>query len=302
MRKVIMLSMVVSAANGVVFAGNVQLDPPDNTLPLPTATIPANANNTLPPPFATLLPKQATQSSDWTGFYAGVNGGYGWDENQTNFSPLKSPLLLPVNPTAVSFNSSGGIHGAQLGYDWQADNNKSLVVGVETDLDGSTITGSATQVSTVSGVLAPFISSNPYSTTEKIDWFGTVRPVVGMLTQNDRWLFYITAGMAYARLEDSANTDFIPMTERELPASKTITDFGWTGGGGVEWRFDGHISAGLQYLYLDFDSISANATETRLAFIPGASLLGVPAPEFVNMGYRWFNSANVLKLDLNYRF
>src|SRR5216683_213363 len=56
----------------------------------------------------------------WTGFYAGVNAGYGWAN---------------VGVAGASNNLSGFIGGGQLGYNWQIG---AFVIGVEGDFQGST--------------------------------------------------------------------------------------------------------------------------------------------------------------------
>jgi len=64
---------------------------------------------------------------NWTGFYAGVNGGYGW--GSTNWSALGS-----------SFDVKGGLFGGQVGYNWQFGQ---FVYGVEADLDWTDIHGNS---------------------------------------------------------------------------------------------------------------------------------------------------------------
>ncbi|ADP72495.1 porin [Rhodomicrobium vannielii ATCC 17100] len=55
----------------------------------------------------------------WTGFYAGLNVGYGWNDDA---------------------DADGIIGGGQIGYNWQgAFGTSPLVLGVETDIQGSDI-------------------------------------------------------------------------------------------------------------------------------------------------------------------
>src|SRR6185437_9888119 len=62
----------------------------------------------------------------WTGFYAGINGGYGWGGNTSFSAPFPSS----------SFDTSGGLVGGTLGYNYQMNQ---LVFGVEGDIDASWI-------------------------------------------------------------------------------------------------------------------------------------------------------------------
>ena len=81
----------------------------------------------------------------WTGFYVGVNAGYGWNNNDH---------AVVVRPTsAVTGEDDGGfVGGAQAGY----NSRWAFVVGVETDLQYADIGGPG--VFTVNGV-------NFYTTT-----------------------------------------------------------------------------------------------------------------------------------------
>jgi outer membrane immunogenic protein len=63
----------------------------------------------------------------WTGFYVGINGGGGWGSSQWD----------AVN----SFDLSGGLIGATVGYNWQFGQ---VVVGAEGDIDWSGIKGTTT--------------------------------------------------------------------------------------------------------------------------------------------------------------
>lgn len=97
----------------------------------------------------------------WTGFYAGINGGYGWSDSFAD-------------------NAKGGVYGGQVGYNWQIG---SFVLGVEGDFQGTTI--KATE--TIGAVTAE----------GKIDAFATVRGRIGYAF--NRALIYGTGGWAYTK-------------------------------------------------------------------------------------------------------
>lgn len=103
----------------------------------------------------------------WTGFYAGVNAGYGWVSGNNGY----------YDPT-FGFIERGGdeggfVGGAQIGYNYQIG---SFVVGVETDLQYANLSNSGL--------------------SDSDDWFGTVRARAGVAI--DRALVYATGGFAYA--------------------------------------------------------------------------------------------------------
>ena len=76
---------------------------------------------------------------NWTGFYLGINGGYGW--GSTTGAAL--PTFTGSNP-----NITGGLVGGQIGYNFQMGN---WVLGLEADYDwaninGATLTGGSITV------------------------------------------------------------------------------------------------------------------------------------------------------------
>ena len=89
------------------------------------ADLPARSN----PPSYYKAPSELPFS--WTGFYAGINGGYAWGQ-----SSWSDPA---VGANSGSFNTSGGLVGGQFGYNWQTG---TVVLGVETDADWMSVKGS----------------------------------------------------------------------------------------------------------------------------------------------------------------
>jgi outer membrane immunogenic protein len=106
--------------------------------------------------------KAAAPLFNWTGFYVGGHGGYGWGETE-NLRP------------------NGWFGGGQLGYNWQYAPN--WVLGIETDISGGNLSDT-----NAGGV--PLVNS-------KIDTFGTGRGRLGYTV--DRVMVYGTGGLAWAR-------------------------------------------------------------------------------------------------------
>jgi outer membrane immunogenic protein len=69
---------------------------------------------------------------NWTGFYVGVNGGYGF-VGGTSTASISGGLLNGATGTG-SGNLSGALAGGQLGANYQIN---SFVIGVEGDFDWS---------------------------------------------------------------------------------------------------------------------------------------------------------------------
>jgi outer membrane immunogenic protein len=251
----------------------------------------------------------AVAAMNWTGFYIGANAGYGWGHRSTDYTPndgasgqLFDPALAGAPPPSGSFTSSGAIGGLQLGYNWQF--NRNWLIGLETDFNWAGLKGSNTAFGTNSGV--------PMSATvdERIKWFGTARARLGYLPA-DNLLAYVTAGLAYGRVERSASYNNISagtsfgissggISFNCLPASACYsgssghTAAGWTTGGGFEYAFAKNWTFKGEYLYISLESKSTTET-ARVVLNPGET----PSTFNANFGRTTFNVARV---GVNYRF
>jgi outer membrane immunogenic protein len=222
--------------------------------------------------------------SNWSGFYVGGNLGYGWGDGNTDFSFLPSPERFGDNNTTLGARSTGVTGGAQFGYNWQIG---SLVTGLEADIQGSDIKGSARGTPTFFGT-ADLDPNAVLSSEQKLSWFGTVRGRLGVTVTPDL-LLYGTGGLAYGHVDASANSQFNGGIF-EAPASVSKTKVGWTAGAGAEWMFAHNWSAKLEYLYVDLGSESAIGS-----FAPPVD------PQF-KVGYTWRFRENIARVGVNYHF
>jgi outer membrane immunogenic protein len=74
----------------------------------------------LPAGTYTKAPIMVDPGYNWTGFYAGLNGGYSWGRAKTTIAPFAT--IFPTTafaPTRQDVN--GGLGGGQIGYNWQWD-------------------------------------------------------------------------------------------------------------------------------------------------------------------------------------
>src|SRR5258708_1599709 len=134
----------------------------------------------------------ATPVPGWTGWYAGVNAGYGRGTDDAfadiaNRDPATNDFLtqdpIPPGPAfsrsfASSFRQSGVIAGGQAGYNWQFSPN--WVAGFETDIQYADVKGSSSNVV----LLQPgFFANFPFvvNAERKLEWFGTARARLGFL-------------------------------------------------------------------------------------------------------------------------
>ena len=225
---------------------------------------------------------------NWTGFYIGANGGYGWGtQRDVNVTETFNGIITPVGvfPGVGNFGRlepAGGFLGGQIGYNWQAPGSN-WVWGVETDLQWSNIKDDA--VATLPYGVAP--NSITIAGAAKVDWFGTFRGRVGYAW--DRVLVYATGGLAYGSTSFAlAMTDTLGFS---AAAGGSSTNTGYAVGGGLEWAFAPNWSMKGEYQYINLGNRHVDAPEFRL---------GVVTPWAVHSESRVdFHTA---RLGVNYRF
>ncbi|WP_342162608.1 outer membrane protein [Methylobacterium sp. SD21] len=215
-----------------------------------------------PPP-----PPPALPVFTWTGFYAGVNAGYGFSTGSGGFTD-------PTYGTATGGGRSGGFAGGgQVGYNYQFTPGSGFVIGVETDIQGAAF-GKAD---------AAYIGGTPYySIRPSLDYFGTVRGRVGYAF--DRVMIYGTGGFAYGGGSLPAAASAYPYS---LPGT---TRTGYTVGGGVEYAFTQKISAKVEALYMHLGR-----------GFSGAAYYDASVPAYYGAGKSDAGFA-LVRAGLNYRF
>ncbi len=175
----------------------------------------------------------------WSGFYIGVNAGYGWARDP--FSEVDVVQFTGPNPVLSGVNSNGFIGGFHAGANWQTG---SVVSGLELDLSGSDIRGS----SSVAGVDS-FGLPVSMMQTDKFDLLGSARARLGYLALPDV-LLYGTGGLAWTRLTQTTTTMNSDGTTID---SSPSWRFGWAAGAGGEMRlWNTNWLARLEYLHYDF--------------------------------------------------
>lgn len=174
---------------------------------------------------------------DWTGFYAGVNVGYGVGRDPSSF-------VAPTLPSFETFDlaPAGVIGGIGAGYNWQLGN---WVLGVEGDFQGSDQRDSQTCID----LCTPLRS---LTVEQKLPWFATLRGRIGYAT--GPLLFYYTGGLAYGRVE--SNLTETAGAGTTTPFSFSTDRAGWTIGSGVEAALGGNWTGKVEYLYLDLGSVN----------------------------------------------
>ncbi|MGH9339109.1 MAG: outer membrane beta-barrel protein, partial [Acidobacteriota bacterium] len=169
--------------------------------------------------------RRAYTSQDWTGFYIGLNAGYGFGDEVSASNALgTSP---PGDIDGIDF-------GVQLGFSHQSGR---FVVGLEGDY----------QVSDQSGTTDLGSIGFPGSSIEyEQDSFGTVRIRGGFAA--GQALFYATGGYAFADVNGRFEGP-IAIVEPD----RSVSFSGFTGGVGAEKYLSGQFSLKGEVLYIEFD-------------------------------------------------
>ena len=174
---------------------------------------------------------------DWSGVYAGINGGGGWAHACW---ALTNAAGVAVDPAIGEgcHNAGGGTVGGQLGYRWQKSR---WVFGLEGQGNWADFKGS-----NVSLILVPLTNQT------RIDSFGLITGQMGYAVNN--LLFYGKAGAAVAH--DKYDT-FVPASAATFN-SVNQTRWGYTVGIGVEWGFAENWSVGGEYNHVFLGHHSAD--------------------------------------------
>jgi outer membrane immunogenic protein len=247
----------------------------------------------------------------WTGFYAGLNAGYGFGTNsQTNsayvqYGSVNHTLFgvtttNPMNGGALGTNTfamtqSGFIGGGQIGYNYQWGSN--FVIGIEADIQGTGIRGRSNSVG-IAGASGPYdfgtyTQSGPAAQTINagVDWMGTVRGRLGYLV-TPTLLTYATGGLTYGGVYANAAATSIQngvATNNfgwQYASSQTFigggqrssTLVGWNVGGGLEWLFMPNWSLKAEAIYWNMGNMNVGTA----AFANGAAFSLASGPGFAN--------------------
>ncbi|WP_349368848.1 outer membrane protein [Salinarimonas sp.] len=231
------------------------------------------------PPVAAPAPFVAPFS--WTGFYAGVNAGYGWGDADVLSTPLPVGVFNTFPVTRGSYDTDGFVGGIQIGYNQQLS---SVVLGVEADVNFSGIEGSVSNPLTGGGRV--------FRVETEIDWFATLRARLGFVPA-ERLMVYATAGAMMADVTDTTRVQLalggaiVPQVN--YLGSESDVRFGWTVGGGAEYAFTDALSLKAEYLYFDLG-------ENTVIASPQAA-----NPPF-QFSHEIEHTGHIARVGLNYRF
>jgi outer membrane immunogenic protein len=235
-------------------------------------------------------------TTNWTGFYAGLNvgGAIGSSNAQTATVYSSTGYFASTSVPAIAstgnqnLNPDGYTLGAQFGYNRQVA--PKWVLGAEADFGAFKTSGSATGTT-----VYPCCSPTTFTITQNVttDWMATVRPRVGY-TVGKRSLLFISAGAAETQFNySSLFTDTFDTANES--ASASVLKTGWIAGGGLEYAINKHLSSRAEYLFVDFGSVSNAGTVLTV----NSGVYSWPENPFTHTATL---TSNIARVSANYRF
>ena len=188
---------------------------------------------------------------NWNGWYVGAHVGYGWGDKDWS-----DPLFIVTPLGSFNHDFNGWLLGLQMGWNYQSGN---WLFGIEGDWAWTNIDGGGTDIAA-------------FNFHADVDWLATLTARVGIT--NDRWLWYLKGGGAWAK--ESFSVNFGPSF------SHSDTRSGWLLGVGVEYAWGGNWTSKLEYNYIDFGDRNV-------------SLLGLGAASIDQ-------KVHIVKVGMNYKF
>ncbi len=220
----------------------------------------------------------------WTGFYFGPNLGYhaGQDSISSSTDPDgwgPDAARIIDSRSATWLGPRGVVAGGQVGFNWQLRN---VVFGWEAD--GDWLGGAANRQFTYenAGVVA---NGDFMYNSSAANVVATLRPRLGVAFGN--LLVYGTGGLAMGWFSNTDSFAAFGGTTLATTPSTTVRP-GWTGGGGIEWKFLPAWSVKAEYLYLHMQNYNTTIPSC-LTCAPGSDIAihHNYTDNFVRMGVNW---------------
>jgi outer membrane immunogenic protein len=161
-------------------------------------------------------PAAVPPAFSWTGFYLGMEGGYGWGHETYTDNFIGG----------VSHSPQGGLFGGVLGYRYQIGQ---FVLGAE----GTAAWADLNDTVSAGGISETFKTRSLYTATGQIGYaFGQA-------------LLYAKGGWAGAYMNNNLTAPGI------LVASNSQDDNGWTVGAGIDYAVLQNVVLGVEYDHMD---------------------------------------------------
>jgi outer membrane immunogenic protein len=185
--------------------------------------------------------------TNWTGCHLGGMVGDEWGHNNgwtTTSATTRGPGAARPGglPVTNGYDLNGFIGGFYGGCDYQFG---AWLIGIEADWSNLNKSGQAFHLGT------PTLLNSLWVNETQERWVATLRGRLGYAV--DKWLLYVTGGVAWARIDSS---EFLITTPIDTALLQTDTRTGWTIGVGTEYAVGWGWSARTQYLFVDIPSFT----------------------------------------------
>ncbi len=275
------------------------------------------------------------------GGYAWGDKTASFSGNDVNFAALLNGTAFQGGTPlpGTRWTDRGGFGGLEGGYNHQF--SPSFVLGVEADISAADIKGSASATSfienftstqlitttttepgtskykclpappqtqtTVQAIATLHQAMQTVATSQKIDWFSTIRPRLGWLATPSLML-YGTAGLAIAQVDESVSyaasvagafslggfSIACPVAGATCAGgASSRTAVGWTAGVGAEYMVGQSFSVKAEYLYVGLpgDTVRVTASSALAGTAPSSFNARVSDADF-----------QLVRVGLNYHF
>ena len=215
---------------------------------------------------------------DWSGFYSGINGGYGSSRKCWDLVNNAGALVTPIAAEGCH-DASGGTFGGQLGYRWQAS---AWVFGLEAQGNWADLKGSNTNL-----FLPQDRTLAPITDRSRVGAFGLFTGQIGYAWDNA--LLYVKGGAAVTG--DKYST--INVTTGLTIDRADETRWGGAIGGGVEFGFAPNWSVGVEYDHLFMGTRNVNFTASGISGVTAGTFSATDRIRqdvdlaTVRVNYRW---------------
>jgi outer membrane immunogenic protein len=212
-----------------------------------------------------IAPQPVPPSCSFDGWYIGIHGAATFEEsdNHTFTHGQVSEVDIFVGDStdfADSLehggDSTGGFGGVQFGRNFQFG---AFVVGLEADFSFGSMEkhGGRAAIDVTETLDEDVFLTAETTTSTQLNWYGTLRPRLGVVFWNNRVMAFGTGGLAVGQADFSVHTDIdfeIEGTSSSASIHRSGDEdvrVGWTVGGGLEFCLSRHISLNFTYLYID---------------------------------------------------
>ena len=225
---------------------------------------PASAADLAARPYTKAPPPMIAAMYDWSGFYIGLNGGWGSSRKCWDFTTVAGVFVAAEG----CHDATGAVAGGQIGYRWQAS---SWVFGLEAQGDWANLRGSNTSLFTPA-----------FTNRSRIDAFGLFTGQVGYAWNNV--LLYVKGGAAV-----TADRFDIRTTAGNVLAATSTGDNRWGGtvGAGLEYSFAPNWSAAVEYDHLFMGTQTRTFTTPAAVFFSTDRIRQDVDLVTVRVNYRW---------------